>query len=72
MSGSIVALSRSAAHAFSKDAEPRLTLIKGLGIEGDAHAGVDLLALPTGTRLRLGQTAVLELTVTRGRIRVRS
>lgn len=27
-----------------------------------AHAGVDLLALPTGTRLRLGQTAVLELT----------
>ena len=114
MSGSIVALSRSAAHAFSKDAEPRLTLIEGLGIEGDAHAGVtvqhrsrvardpsqpnlrqvhllhnelldalngqgfpirpgmlgenvttsgvDLLALPTGTRLRLGQTAVVELT----------
>ncbi len=114
MSGFIVALSRSEAHAFSKNAEPRLTLIEGLGIEGDAHAGVtvqhrsrvardpsqpnlrqvhllhhtlldalnaqgfsihpgmlgenvttsgvDLLALPTGTRLRLGQTAVLELT----------
>jgi len=114
MSGAIVALSRSAAHAFSKDAEPRLTLVEGLGIEGDAHAGVtvqhrsrvardplqpnlrqvhllhdellrelnergfpirpgmlgenvttsglDLLALPAGTRLRLGQVAVVELT----------
>lgn len=114
MSGAIVALSRSAAHAFSKEAEPRLTLIEGLGIEGDAHAGatvqhrsrvardpsqpnlrqvhllhdemlrelndrgfpirpgmlgenvttsgVDLLALPRGTRLHLGPTAVVELT----------
>ncbi len=40
MTGSIVALSRSTRHAFSKDSEPRLTLVKGLGIEGDAHAGV--------------------------------
>lgn len=114
MSGAIVGLSRSAAHAFSKDAEPQLTLVEGLGIAGDAHAGVtvqhrsrvardpsqpnlrqvhllhnellqeltargfpirpgmlgenvttsglDLLALPTGTQLRLGATAVVELT----------
>jgi len=114
MSGSILALSRSAAHAFSKKAESRLTLIEGRGVEGDAHAGVtvqhrsrvardpsqpnlrqvhllhdellrelnergfpihagmlgenvttsgvDLLALPAGTRLRLGAAAVVELT----------
>ena len=114
MTGTILGLSRSAAHAFSKHAEPRLTLIEGLGVEGDAHAGVtvkhrsrvardpsqpnlrqvhllhsellqelnasgfpiqpgmlgenvttsgiDLLALPAGTRLRLGPTAVIELT----------
>lgn len=114
MSGAIVSLSRSAAHAFSKEPEPRLTLVAGLGIEGDAHAGatvqhrsrvardpsqpnlrqvhllheellrelnergfplrpgmlgenvttsgVDLLLLPAGTRLRLGDTAVIELT----------
>jgi MOSC domain-containing protein YiiM len=114
MSGTIIGLSRSAAHAFSKDAARQLTLIEGVGIEGDAHAGVtvqhrsrvardpsqpnlrqvhllhdellqelsargfpirpgmlgenvttsgvDLLALPTGTQLHLGATAVIELT----------
>jgi MOSC domain-containing protein YiiM len=30
--------------------------------ENVTTSGVDLLALPTGTRLRLGQTAVVELT----------
>lgn len=37
--GSVVAVSRSAAHHFSKGAEPRITLIAGFGVEGDAHAG---------------------------------
>jgi MOSC domain-containing protein YiiM len=110
----VVGVARSARHAFSKDAEPAITLVEGLGVEGDAHAGttvqhrsrvrrdptqpnlrqvhlipvevledaaaagfavppgamgenvttrgVDLLGLPTGTRLRLGAAAVVEIT----------
>jgi len=110
----IVAVHRSSSHSFSKFAEDRLTLLAGLGVAGDAHAGVtvkhrsrvkrdpgapnlrqvhlihaelfeelrargfavrpgelgenlttegiDLLALPTGTRLRLGSEAVVEIT----------
>ena len=110
----VVAVHRSSSHSFSKFAEDALTLVAGLGVEGDAHAGVtvkhrsrvardpsqpnlrqvhlihaelfdelvardhavfpgdmgenlttrgiELLALPTGTRLRIGSTAVVELT----------
>lgn len=110
----VTAVSRSAAHTFSKAAQPAVRLVAGLGVEGDAHAGVtvkhrsrvardpsqpnlrqvhlihcelhdelraagftvepgdlgenvttrglDLLALPAGTRLRLGKAAVVELT----------
>jgi hypothetical protein len=110
----VTAVSRSAGHTFSKTAQPAVRLVAGLGVEGDAHAGVtvkhrsrvardpsqpnlrqvhlihgelhdelrtagftvgpgdlgenvttrglDLLALPTGTRLRLGAAAVVELT----------
>jgi len=36
---SVVAVSRAAAHSFSKSTEPQITLIEGLGVEGDAHAG---------------------------------
>jgi MOSC domain-containing protein YiiM len=109
-----MAVSRSAGHTFSKPTAERIRLLAGLGVEGDAHAGVtvkhrsrvardpsqpnlrqvhlisaelhdelhaagfpvtagqmgenvttrgvDLLALPTGTRLRLGATAVVEVT----------
>ena len=32
-------LFRSDSHSFSKYEEPRLTLITGIGIEGDAHSG---------------------------------
>ena len=114
MEGRVVGVSRSPAHTMSKQAEPFIRLLEGLGVEGDAHAGekvqhlyhirknpdapnrcqvhliqaelldelraagfdltpgqmgenittrgVDLLALPTGTRLHLGASAVVEVT----------
>ncbi|HZY18211.1 MAG TPA: MOSC domain-containing protein [Ramlibacter sp.] len=110
----VAAVHRSSSHSFSKHAEDAITLVEGLGVEGDAHAGatvrhrsrvrrdpgapnlrqvhllhaelfeelmaagfavwpgdlgenvttrgVELLALPAGTRLRLGGAAVVELT----------
>jgi MOSC domain-containing protein YiiM len=110
----VLAVHRSASHSFSKYAEDAILLVAGLGVEGDAHAGVtvkhrsrvardpsqpnlrqvhlmhaelfdelvgrdhavfpgemgenvttrgiDLLALPTGARLRLGRSAVVEVT----------
>jgi len=114
MPARVLAVHRSSSHSFSKFAEEAITLVAGLGVEGDAHAGptvkhrsrvardpqapnlrqvhllhaelfdelvgrdfavfpgdmgenvttagVDLLALPTGTRLRLGASAVVQLT----------
>ncbi len=114
MSPRVAAVSRSAVHEFSKDPQPAIRVVAGLGVEGDTHAGVkvqhrsrvarnpdqpnlrqvhlmhaelfdelkaagfdvkagdlgenvttqglDLLGLPTGTRLRLGATALVELT----------
>jgi MOSC domain-containing protein YiiM len=110
----VVSVSVSARHGFSKTPTEWIRLVEGLGVEGDAHAGVtvqhlsrvcrdptqpnlrqvhlvhaelhdelellghhvvpgdigenittrgiDLLALPRGTRLRLGQSAVIEIT----------
>jgi MOSC domain-containing protein YiiM len=110
----VVAVSRSGSHTFSKGNEDSIRLLEGLGVEGDAHAGVtvkhrsrvarnpdepnlrqvhliqselhdelreagfdvhpgamgenvttsgvDLLALPAGARLRLGESAVVEVT----------
>jgi MOSC domain-containing protein YiiM len=110
----VLAVHRSSTHGFSKHAEDAITLVAGLGVQGDAHAGatvrhrsrvrrdptqpnlrqvhllqsevfdelvardhavfpgdlgenvttrgLDLLALPTGTRLRLGAQAVVQLT----------
>jgi MOSC domain-containing protein YiiM len=112
--GVVVAVSRDAVHAFSKPQLPSITLVEGLGVEGDAHfgatvqhrsrvardpaqpnlrqvhlihaelhdelrdmgfdvsagqlgenittRGVDLLALPTRTRLRVGDSVVIEIT----------
>jgi len=109
-----VAVSRDDAHRFSKPTRESITLIAGLGVEGDAHAGVtvqhlsriardpttpnlrqvhlihaelfddmaerghavapgglgenvttagvDLLGLARGTRLELGDEAVIEIT----------
>lgn len=114
MKPSIVAVSCSAEHSFSKPNRPSITLVAGVGVVGDAHSGrlvkhrylvrkdstqpnlrqvhliqqelfaslaeqghvvepgqlgenvttrgLDLLALPTGTILRLGADAVIELT----------
>lgn len=114
MPATVIAVSRSRGHTFSKPNEGSIRLLAGLGIEGDAHLGatvkhrsrvakdptapnlrqvhlihaelhdeleaggfrvapgamgenvttrgVDLLGLPTGTRLRLGSEAVVEIT----------
>ncbi len=35
----VIAVSRSASHAFSKDVQDRIRLLAGLGVEGDAHLG---------------------------------
>lgn len=110
----IIGLARDGQHRFSKQSQAELTLLAGLGVEGDAHAGrlvqhlsrkakdpnvanlrqvhlihaelfdelaekgfavtsgqlgenvttsgLDLLGLSRGTRLRLGEEAVIELT----------
>ncbi|GGL29805.1 MOSC domain-containing protein [Planomonospora parontospora subsp. antibiotica] len=112
--GTVVAVSRSGEHLFSKPNEAAIRLLAGLGVEGDAHCGVtvkhrsrvaqdpaqpnlrqvhlihaelheelaaagftvaagqlgenvttrgvDLLALPVGALLRLGDAAVVEVT----------
>lgn len=114
MAGSVVAVSKSNKHEFSKQGVGSIRLLAGLGIEGDAHLGVNvqhmarvredpnrpnlrqvhlihrelfdelkgkgfeigpgelgenvttsgiaLLGLPVGTRLHLGQSAVVEVT----------
>ncbi|MHA0326414.1 MOSC domain-containing protein [Sphingomonas melonis] len=40
MDGSVVAVARSAEHTFSKQCVPDIMLLQGLGVAGDAHAGV--------------------------------
>ena len=114
MNPTIIAVSLSPAHSFSKGPQASIRLISGLGVAGDAHCGatvkhrsrvardpaqanlrqvhlihaelfdelraagftvtpgdigenittrgIDLLALPTGTLLRLGAEAVIEVT----------
>jgi MOSC domain-containing protein YiiM len=110
----VIAVSRSAEHTFSKPTQDRIHLLRGLGVDGDAHLGrtvqhrsrvarnpdrpnlrqvhlvqaelhdelremgfavsagqmgenittrgLDLLALPRGARLHLGEGAVVEVT----------
>lgn len=114
MDARVMAVSCGLEHSFSKDQQKAIMLIEGLGVEGDAHAGVkvqhrsrvarnpdqpnlrqvhlihselhdelnasgfdvrpggmgenilthgiDLLGLPTGTRLHLGDDAIIEVT----------
>ncbi|MFI9626550.1 MOSC domain-containing protein [Streptomyces sp. NPDC052042] len=114
LSGTVTAVSRNETYAFSKPNRESVTLVAGLGVEGDAHAGatvrhrsrmaqdptrpnlrqvhliheelfgelraagfevapgdlgenvttrgVDLLGLPVGTLLHLGDEAVVEVT----------
>ncbi len=40
MAGQVVAVSRSKGHNFSKRGQLMIRLVKGHGVEGDAHAGV--------------------------------
>src|SRR4051794_913704 len=37
--GTVVAVSRSASHTFSKVLQDRIRLLAGLGVENDAHQG---------------------------------
>ncbi len=114
MDGVVIAVASSGAHSMSKPSRASIRLVEGLGVEGDAHAGVSvkhrsrvardptqpnlrqvhlihaefidelraagfavepgamgenattrgvpLLALPVGTRLRLGASAVVRVT----------
>lgn len=114
MSGRVTAVSSNGEYSFTKPNRDSITLLAGLGVEGDVHAGVtvkhrsrvaqdptqpnlrqvhliheelfaevgeggfkvapgelgenittrgiDLLALPAGTLLRIGDSAVLEVT----------
>jgi len=114
MEGTVIAVSQSPTHSFSKSNQESINLLAGLGVEGDAHmgekvqhrsrvakdpnqpnlrqvhlihaefhdelnasgfhvsagqmgenittCGVDLLDLPTGTRLHLGDAAIVEVT----------
>jgi MOSC domain-containing protein YiiM len=39
MDGVVLAVSRSGGHTFSKPTQPRIHLVAGLGVEGDAHSG---------------------------------
>jgi MOSC domain-containing protein YiiM len=39
MNASVIAVSRSATHSFSKPNRDSIRLLAGLGVEGDAHAG---------------------------------
>ncbi len=117
MEAIVTAVSRCVEHNFSKQNQSSITLIEGVGVEGDAHAGktikhlylskkdpsrpnlrqvhliqtelfdellekgftvkagelgenintrgIDLLNLPTGTRLSIGESVVIELTALR-------
>jgi MOSC domain-containing protein YiiM len=114
MQGTVVAVSRSPTHSFSKGNQEFIKLLSGLGVEGDTHMGekvqhrsrvakdpnqpnlrqvhlihaelhdelrqhgfdispgemgenittrgISLLDLPTGSRLHIGKTAVVEIT----------
>ncbi|MFB9839119.1 MOSC domain-containing protein [Actinoallomurus acaciae] len=114
MDGTVAAVSRNGEYSFTKPNRESITLVAGLGVEGDVHAGVtvkhrsrvardpsqpnlrqvhliheelfaevaragftvepgrlgenvttrglDLLALPTGTLLHIGDSAIVEVT----------
>lgn len=117
MKGKVLTVSASSGHHFSKEVQAQIRLLKGLGVEGDAHSGatvkhrsrvkrdptqpnlrqihiihrelfdelldlgfelfpgaigeniltdgLPLIELPTGTHLRIGESAVVEITGSR-------
>ncbi|WP_315906253.1 MOSC domain-containing protein [Priestia koreensis] len=38
--GTVISVSKSSSHSFSKHSCASITLLKGIGVDGDAHAGV--------------------------------
>jgi hypothetical protein len=38
-SGAVLSVSSGSTHAFSREIRPSITLVAGLGVEGDAHSG---------------------------------
>src|SRR4051794_25428018 len=40
MRGVVIAVSRSGSHTMAKPQQPSIRLVAGLGVDGDAHAGV--------------------------------
>ncbi|MEW4282221.1 MOSC domain-containing protein [Priestia koreensis] len=38
--GTVISVSKSSSHSFSKHSSASITLLKGIGVDGDAHAGV--------------------------------
>lgn len=54
MDAKVLSVSRSATHGFSKEVMDEITIVAGLGIEGDAHAGV---TVRHRYRVRLDPTA---------------
>src|SRR5579864_8823563 len=65
--GSVVSVSASEKHTFSKAVQPSIWLVKGLGAQGDAHAGVTVQHLsrirkdPTQRNLRQVHLLACEL-----------
>ena len=63
----VVAVHRSGVHAFSKDTCDQITLVAGLGVDGDAHAGATVQHLsrvrrdPTQPNLRQVHLIPLEV-----------
>jgi MOSC domain-containing protein YiiM len=58
MEGRVISVARDGAHRFSKDVVEAITILEGLGVEGDAHAGTTVKhrsrvkADPTQSNLR--------------------
>ena len=48
--GTVVAVSMSSVHGFSKDVVERIHLLSGLGVEGDAHCGKNVQHLSRKAR----------------------
>ena len=43
MTGRVISVSRSDTHSFSKNPVPQIVILAGLGVEGDAHAGEEVM-----------------------------
>ena len=65
--GVVVAVASDATHRFSKPVQPSITLVAGLGVAGDAHAGITVQHLsrvrrdPTQPNLRQVHLVASEL-----------